>query len=406
MKKTLVLALLAAVASVADVQAADAHPAAGRPSSVELKNGTQFALRDVPGEITVRRRAGEPLRFLIEENGTTGYQWSAEWNTNECEVVLDHRGAGRSGLCGAPGTVEVTVTSRIQTPARVELGYRRPWMKSAPPARAVRVIVYTVGEAKDPRYPDTPVNRLLKQVCARRGIVLTDWHLHVRGGMTPALAVLREQASGIRSSAMENHGREWEIFDNSRLRAFAANARRANPKMPVGIQVNDRDWFRQIDAETLAQFDYILADTMIMGTLPSGRANRLWLVREIPDADAWMERYFAHVMQVLDEPISIYANATYLPTPLAADYDRLWTEPRMRAVIEKAVARGIALEIQAESPFPRPKFLKLAKAMGAKFSFGTNNFDPGPKDLSRWLEAIEWLDLGPADIWTSAVRKK
>ena len=38
--------------------------------------------------------------------------------------------------------------------------------------------------------------------------------------------------------------------------------------------------------------------------------------------------------------------------------------------------------------------------MGAKFSFGTNNFDPGPKDLSKWLEAIVWLDLGPSDIWT------
>ena len=38
--------------------------------------------------------------------------------------------------------------------------------------------------------------------------------------------------------------------------------------------------------------------------------------------------------------------------------------------------------------------------MGAKFSFGTNNFDPGPKDLSKWLEAIVWLDLGHSDIWT------
>ena len=37
--------------------------------------------------------------------------------------------------------------------------------------------------------------------------------------------------------------------------------------------------------------------------------------------------------------------------------------------------------------------------MGAKFSFGTNNFDARPKDLSRWLEAIVWLDLGPNDIW-------
>ena len=366
----------------------------------DLKNGTAFSFQDLPSEIVVQRRVGEPLRFSIPENGTTGYQWAAEWNTNECDVVLEYRRSDDKGLCGAPGIKNVTVTSKIYTPARVELRYRRAWEKNKAPAKAIKVIVYTVGEAKSPLYPVNPVTRLLKEECACRGLVITDWHLHLRGGMTPEMALAREQASGIRSSAMENHGREWEIYDNKKLQEFAAKSRAVNPKMPVGIQVNDRDWFKQIDAETRAKFDYILADTMIMGTLPSGRANRLWMVKEIPDPDKWMEAYFAHTMQVLDEPISIYANATYLPIPIIEHYDRLWTEARMRAVIAKCVEKNIAIEIQAESPCPRPKFLKLAKQMGAKFSFGTNNFDPGPKDLSRWLEAITWLDLQPADIWT------
>jgi histidinol phosphatase-like PHP family hydrolase len=176
--------------------------------------------------------------------------------------------------------------------------------------------------------------------------------------------------------------------------------------MPVGIQVNDRDWFRQIDEKTRSKFDYILADTMIMGKLPDGRDNRLWLVKEIADADKWMEEYIAHNLKVLDEPIDILANPTYLPLPIADQYDRLWTEERMKKIISKAVEKGIAIEIQAMSPYPRPKFLKLAKEMGAKFSFGTNNFDPRPKDLSRWLEVIVWLDLKADDIWTSQCRKK
>ena len=29
-------------------------------------------------------------------------------------------------------------------------------------------------------------------------------------------------------------------------------------------------------------------------------------------------------------------------------------------------------------------------------------FDPTPKDLSRWLEAIEWLDMTADDVWTPA----
>ena len=263
--------------------------------------------------------------------------------------------------------------------------------------------------ARFANYPDNTVNRLLAKTCAARGIAITDWHVHIRGGMTPELAVERENASFIRSSALENHGREWPINDNAKLRAFIDQARavKVNGRsLPVGIQVNDRDWFRQIDKETLARLDYVLADTMIMGKMPDGSDNRLWKPQTITDPEAWMERYMAHNLQILGEPISILANPTYLPECLADRYDTLWTEERMRQIIAKAVERGIALEIQAESLFPRPKFLRLAKAMGAKFSFGTNNFDPKPKDLSRWLEVITWLDLHGSDIWTPADLKR
>ena len=264
-------------------------------------------------------------------------------------------------------------------------------------------IGYPATDGYASNYPDSDVNRRLAEECARRGIVLTDWHLHIRGGMTPQLAAAREGTWIVRTGALENHGREWPLCDNAKLAAFAdaVHAVKVGGRpLPAGIQVNDRDWFRQIDRETRAKLDYILADTMIMGVRPDGRANRLWEPQEIPDPEKWMERYFEHNLQILDEPISILANPTYLPAAIADRYDSLWTEERMRKLIAKAVARGIALEIQAESSFPRPKFLRLAKEMGAKFSFGTNNFDARPKDLSRWLEAIVWLDLGPNDIWT------
>ena len=376
---------------------------AGMASAVEFRNGTSFPLGTVPAELEAKAPAGASVRFSFEENMTTGYRWEFESNPNECEVTVEHRGSGKKDVCGASGLFCVEVRSKVQTPARVEFRYRRPWEKETPPAKAVRFLLYTAdGQLASPLYPKDAVFGLLMRECAARGITITDWHLHIRGGMTPEMAAARERDSGIRSTAMENHGREWEIYDNARLRAFASRAKAIDVdghRLPVGIQVNDRDWFEKIDAETRAAFDYILADTMIMGKLPGGRDNRLWLVKEIPDADRWMEDYMAHNLRILDEPIDILANPTYLPTPIAAEYDRLWTEARMRKLIAKAVEKGVALEIQAGSPFPRPKFLKLAKEMGAKFSFGTNNFDPKPKDLSRWLEAITWLDLHGSDIW-------
>lgn len=380
---------------------AASEKAAPAMRSAELKNGTSYTIDGLPDLLTAKVPPKVPVRFMLEENPTTGYTWQIGYNKAEC-VVKTERRCARTDRCGAPSQLAVEVTSLVQTPARIEFRYERPFEKNKP-ARSMRLLVYTAeGKLASPLYPKNAVLRLLKKECEARGIVITDWHIHIRGGMTPEMAAQRELDSGIRSSAMENHGREWEIFDNKKLAEFADNARRVSVggrKLPVGIQVNDRDWFRQIDGKTRAAFDYILADTMIMGKLPDGRDNRLWLVTEIADADAWMEEYMKHNLRILDEPIDILANPTYLPTPLAGEYDRLWTRERMEKLIAKAVEKGIALEIQAQSPFPRPRFLKLAKEMGAKFSFGTNNFDPRPKDLSRWLEAIVWLDLKAGDIW-------
>ena len=255
-------------------------------------------------------------------------------------------------------------------------------------------------------YPVNAMNRMLEVECAKRGITIVDYHVHIRGGMTPELAVEREKAWIVRSSAMDNHGREWDTKNDSQLLKFAEKAKSASGRMPVGIQVNDRDWFRQISPSTREKFDFILADTMIMGKRADGRDNRLWQPQFIDDPEKWMKEYFVHNMRILDEPISILANPTYLPMELADRYDSLWTDERMRKLIEKAVKKGVALEIQAGSPYPCPRFLLMAKQMGAKFSFGTNNFDSKPKDLSRWLEAITWLDLQVSDIWTPACLKR
>ncbi len=251
-------------------------------------------------------------------------------------------------------------------------------------------------------YPKSEARHVAEAV--RRGLVLTDYHIHIRGGMTLDKAIEREQDSGIRSTVLENFGREWPLADNAKLKDFIDSHSRPSAdghRVGVGIQVNDRDWFTQLDPALRERLGFILADTMIMGLTAEGKPRRLWLPGvTIEDPAGWMVEYLAHNLRILDEPISILANPTYLPAAIAHLYDELWTEARMRQVIAKAVAKGVALEIQAGSDFPKPSFLKLAKAMGAKFSFGTNNFDDKTKDLTRWWQAIELLDLRPTDLWS------
>ena len=113
----------------------------------ELRNGTFYPLEKVPTELIARAPAGMPVRFVLEENGTTGYRWEIDSNTNECDVVVEHRGAPvEGGLAGAPGKMSVTVTGKVQTPARIEFRYRRPWEKDVKSIKSVRFILYTAAD--------------------------------------------------------------------------------------------------------------------------------------------------------------------------------------------------------------------------------------------------------------------
>lgn len=105
-----------------------------------------------------------------------------------------------------------------------------------------------------------------------------------------------------------------------------------------------------------------------------------------------MERYMKHNLRVLSEPITILANPTWLPKPIEHLYDKLWTEERMRLLIETAVKRGIALEINA-GKYPPEKFIRLARELGAKFTLGTNNFDDRPISLARCFDMIDRVQL-------------
>ena len=93
---------------------------------------------------------GEPVRLSLEENATTGFTWSVESNTNECTVVLKHRGGNKEATCGAPGMADISVTSLVRTPVNVMLRYRRAWEKDVEPRKTVHLVIKTI-EGERPR---------------------------------------------------------------------------------------------------------------------------------------------------------------------------------------------------------------------------------------------------------------
>jgi histidinol phosphatase-like PHP family hydrolase len=113
-----------------------------------------------------------------------------------------------------------------------------------------------------------------------------------------------------------------------------------------------------------------------------------------------MEMLVNRIVGILNhEPIDIHANPTFLPQPIAHDYDRLWTAERMQRVIEAAKANDVAIEINNRYRLPSPAFIQRAKSAGVKFSFGTNTSDPNLGRMEYALAMVKQCGLTWQDIF-------
>lgn len=234
-----------------------------------------------------------------------------------------------------------------------------------------------------------------------KGVPLVDYHIHLRGGMTAEKAYDWEKKTGIRSGVLENTGAGWPLSDNEKLAAFIKDAKRF--PLLIGIQVNDRDWYKTMSEENAKQIDYVLADTMIMALEPNGKPQKLWLEDEyeIKDPQAWLNRYFEHCLTVVNEPVDILANPTYLPPRVEKYYDEFWNTERMGKLIDAAIKNGVALEIQSPSKFPKNSFIELARKKGALLSIGRNNHDDHKEELKRSLDVLEELNIKPDEMFVA-----
>jgi histidinol phosphatase-like PHP family hydrolase len=154
-------------------------------------------------------------------------------------------------------------------------------------------------------------------------------------------------------------------------------------------------------AESIARFDYVFTDAMTF-TDDSGKRMRIWIdeeIGEIKDKQAFMDMYVNRIVGVMREPIDFYANATFLPRQIAAEYDALWTHDRMQKVIDAAIENNVAIEINNRYKVPSASFIKLAKAAGAKFSFGTNNTDTNLGRLEYPIQMVKECGLVWQDIF-------
>ena len=268
---------------------------------------------------------------------------------------------------------------------------------------AVRLLNDDADPSAEPRASDDGYGVKKHQIdqLAAAYVPVIDFHVHLRGGMTVEKAMDRQAVTGINVGVLAQH---WVPVGQLKRTTNCASSSTASKQRPVfvGLQVNDRDWHKKHAPELLKQLDFVLGDTMIM-PMPHDDSPPVKLFQPdkftIKDPEAWMKRYVQHNLRVLAEPITILANPTWLPHSVADLYDQLWTDQRMRLIIQAAIDNNVALEINAGSGYPHERFIRMARQMGARFSFGSNNFDDRPHDMARCLDAIQKYGLNKDNLY-------
>ena len=174
-----------------------------------------------------------------------------------------------------------------------------------------------------------------------------------------------------------------------------------------GVQTEWTDWMDCFSREMLARLDYVLTDAM---TFPGkdGRRVKLWTKDvasrvDMADKQAFMDRYVDWYVRIMrEQPIDVLGNVSWLPAPLAGDYRAFWTPARIRTVVATAAKHQVALEISSSLKLATLDFLKLAKAAGVKFCFGSNGRYPNMGKLDYSLQMARQLGLTEADTFTPA----
>ena len=215
-----------------------------------------------------------------------------------------------------------------------------------------------------------------------------DLHTHLKGDLTLEDALALSRATGMGLGIAIHGGQGFPMQTDAMAIAFI-ESHRDIPAF-LALQAEGREWVRMFSPEVLARFDYVLSDAMTYSDA-QGRRMRLWVAEETfigPDVESFMDHLTAHTVAILTrEPIDIYANPTYLPDAIAARHGELWTEARMRRIIDAAVANSVAIEINARYHLPSERFLRMALQAGAKFAIGTNNTNAA--DLGDWTYPME-----------------
>ncbi len=234
----------------------------------------------------------------------------------------------------------------------------------------------------------------------QREFPLIDFHVHLKGGLTMDQACQHARNNGFNYGVAANCGLKFPVTNDSTLNSYLQSIK--DEPVFKAMQCEGREWVTLFTPLAVSGFDYIFTDAMTW-TDEKGRRLRLWIPDEtfVDNDQKFMDMLVGKIEAIMEqEPVDIYVNPSFLPAQLAPRYDELWTKDRIDRVVSVLLKNQVALEINARYKIPSIAFLKRAKEVGVKFTFGTNNVKND--DLNRMeycLKVIQELHLTSEDIF-------
>ena len=240
-----------------------------------------------------------------------------------------------------------------------------------------------------------------------------DYHVHLKGGLTKEMAHALSMNYGINYGVAPNAGEGGVgrmLADDKEVYEYYEEVK----PLPFlcGVQGEGRKWTATFSQEALGIFDYLFTDAMTIMD-HKNRNSRIYRAEEVHydgvSKDEYMEQIVDQTIKILtNEPADIFANPTYIPEDMQADYDKYWTDERINRVLDVMQEHNIALEINPRYKIPSMKIIQMAKDRGMKFVFGTNNVDANFGKLEYCIEAIEQCGITTKDLWfpSMSIRKE
>lgn len=230
-----------------------------------------------------------------------------------------------------------------------------------------------------------------------------DYHVHLKG-ITAEQAAIRSRKMGINYALAPNCGIGFPITNDSEVITYLETMK-GQPFIQA-MQGEGREWPQTFSEEVRKQFDYVFTDAMTFIDT-KGRRTRLWMPDEVfvEDEQQYMDLIVQKIVDVMQEPMDVYVNPTFLPAVMSDRYDDFWTEERMDKVISAMVITDKVLEINNRYEIPNQAFIQKAKDAGLKFTFGTNNSNGDFGKLEYCIRMKEACGLTAAHMYQPKIKE-